>query len=281
MTPSTLRFPFPVVAPPRPAPAPLRADASDWATFLVHPPSDAVEFRTAWPELETAHLKPGTVTGIRLRSGADWTHLEPAVRQLRTRLPAAPVVLLCSGAWDGTLRLSARAARAGVRAVLREEEPLRDGLRVALTCRDTLADDVVDWLSLRRLRLSPMVSTLLREIFAQAPAHPDLSTLLSQVGMAESSARFRLHKRLLPTPSRWFQAARALHAVLRLQAEPRTCLLRIANEFGYADHSALSQLVYRAFRVRPGAIRGTLGWEWLMHRWVSSLPDGSRTLQGP
>ena len=65
----------------------------------------------------------------------------------------------------------------------------------------------------------------------------------------------------------------------RVQAEPDTCLLRIAHEFGYADHSALSQLVYRSFRVRPGAVRGTLGWEWLMYRWISGIPEVSRAFQ--
>jgi AraC-like DNA-binding protein len=126
-----------------------------------------------------------------------------------------------------------------------------------------------------------MVASLLREIFARAATSPDLSTLLAQVGMAESSARFRLHKRLLPTPSRWFQAARALHSVMRVQAEPNRSLLRIAHEFGYADHSALSQLVHRSFRVRPGAVRGTLGWEWLMHRWICSIPEMSRAVRTP
>ena len=226
-------------------------------------------------------MVPGSVVGLRLDCGADWMTLEPAVRQLRNRLPASPLILLCSSTSDGALRLSTRAARAGVRAVLMDGTPLADGLRLALTCPDTLAEDVVDWLALRRLRLSPMVATLLREIFAKAPSYPDLAALLSGVGMAESSARFRLHKRLLPTPSRWFQAARALHTVLRVQAEPATCLLRIAHDLGYADHSALSQLIYRAFRVRPGAVRGTLGWEWLMHRWINSMPDISRSLRTP
>lgn len=282
MTASILRFPFPVVAPPAAASSPpSRATAGDVATFLVHPPYERLEFHTAWDQLEGGHMVPGSVVGLRLDCGSDWVTLEPAVRQLRSRLPAAPLVLVCTAASDGTLRLSSRAARAGVRAVLIQGEPLADGLRAALTCRDTLAEDVVDWLALRRLRLSPMVSSLLREIFAHAPAYPDLAALLCGVGMAESSARFRLHKRLLPTPSRWFQAARALHTVLRVQAEPQTCLLRIAHDFGYADHSALSQLIYRAFRVRPGAVRGTLGWEWLMHRWFNSMPDISRALRSP
>lgn len=277
MTTPTLRFPYPVVAPPLRRPTPRPSATADYGTFLVHPPYLDLEFHSTMEALERHHLRPGTVAGIRIQSGADWTDVQPAIRQLRQRLPAAAIVLVLAAGSRNDLLLSTRASRGGVRAVLLEDEPLFENLRAALLCRDSLAEDVVEWLALRRLRLTPMVTSLLREIFAHAPESPDLSTLLSEVGMAESSARFRLHKRLLPTPSRWFQAARALHCVARVQAEPRTSLLRIAHEFGYTDHSALSQLVYRAFRVRPGAVRGTLGWEWLMHRWIESIPEVART----
>lgn len=280
MTSASLHFPFPIVGPSRPPRGP-RLSPADYTTFLMHPPYDRIHPHSSWDELERRHLTPGTVAGIRLPSDADWTSLEPAVRQLRSRLPAAAIVLLFPGGAGADLFLSSRAARAGVRAVLHEDGGLHEALRTALTCPDSLADDVVEWLALRRLRLSPTVASLLREIFARASSAPDLTTLLGEVGMAESSARFRLHKRLLPTPSRWFQAARALHSVIRVQADPKTCLLRIAHEFGYADHSALSQLVYRSFQVRPGAVRGTLGWEWLMHRWITSIPDVSRAMRGP
>lgn len=280
MTSSSLRFPYPIVGPPRP-PGPQPQASTIQATFLLHPPYDRLEFHAGWDAIERQHLVPGTVAGIRSHPGAEWGSLEPELRKLQARLPAAAVVLLFPAGSEGDLFLSARAARAGIRAVLHEDEHLHEALRTALTCRDSLADDVVAWLALRRLRLSPMVASLLREIFARAPTSPDLSTLLAEVGMAESSARFRLHKRLLPTPSRWFQAARALHSALRVQAEPSTCLLRIAHEFGYADHSALSQLVYRSFRIRPGAVRGTLGWEWLMNRWLGSIPEMSRALRTP
>jgi AraC-like DNA-binding protein len=281
MTSSTLHFPFPVVGPPRPRPPGRTSAEGDFATFLIHPPYHRLDFHTGLEALEKHHLLPGTVAGIRLTAATDWPSLQPAIRQLRTRLPAAAVVLVLPGGSGGDLLLSARASRGGVRAVLLEDEPLRDGLHAALTCRDSIAEDVVDWLSLRRLRLSPAVASLLGEIFTHAPTAPDLSTLLGRVGMAESSARFRLHKRLLPTPSRWFQAARALHSVIRVQAEPGTSLLRIAHDFGYTDHSALSQLVYRAFQIRPGAVRGTLGWEWLMHRWLTSIPEISRAIRVP
>ena len=278
MSSSPVRFPFPVVGVqtwPRAGGA-IRPSAASH-TFLIHPPYSRLEFHASHDSLQKRHLLPGSVAGIRLEPGTEWASVEPAIRQLRSTLAAAPLVLVVPGASGPDLLLSARAARAGVRAVLVEGEPLRQNLLIALTCRDSLAEDVVEWLALRHLRLSPTVSSLLREIFAHAAAQPDLSTLLSRVGLPESSARFRLHKRLLPTPSRWFQAARALHCALRVQASPDVPLMRIAHEFGYADHSALSQLVYRSFRVRPGVIRGTLGWEWLMHRWIGSLPEFTRS----
>ena len=263
-------------APVRQQPASLHAARNESrAAFLVRPPYNRMEFHCSLDALIASHRIPGAVAGLRVRGGANWEALQPLVVALRAQLPAASVVLVIAEGSSADLLLSTRASRAGVRAVLLEHEPLSDGLRRALTCRDNLADDVIDWLALRRLRITPVIGSLLREIFFHAPTVRDLSTLLSQVGMAESSARFRLHKRLLPTPSRWFQAARALHTALRIQAEPRTPLLRIAHELGYADHSALSQLVYRAFRVRPGAIRGTLGWEWLMHRWLRSIPEAA------
>lgn len=276
MNTSTLHFPFPVAAPPRPRPPLRSAAAEESRLFLLQPPYQKMEFHTTWETMERKHLAPGAVAGMRITQGASWSSLEPSVRQLRARLPAASVILVLPPG-SGDLMLSARAARAGVRAVLVDGEPLVGPLRAALTAPDSLAEDVVEWLYLRRLRLSPMVASLLRELFAHAASAPDLTTLLARVGMAESSARFRLHKRMLPTPSRWFQAARAVHSALRIQAEPRTSLLRIAHDFGYSDHSALSQLVHRAFRVRPGAIRGTLGWEWLMNRWIATIPEVSRS----
>lgn len=277
MNTPTLHFPFPVVGPPRPRPPSHTKAAAEFTPFLLQPPYESPDFHSTWETMERKHLAPGTIAGIRLDRPAEWPALQPAIRQLRVRLPAASIVLVLSGAEAGDLMLSARAARAGVRAVIKEDVSLVGGLRAALTSSDSLAEDVVEWLHLRRLRLSPMVASLLREIFLNAADQPDLTTLLAHVGMAESSARFRLHKRLLPTPSRWFQVARALHTALRIQAAPGTSLLRLAHDFGYADHSALSQLVYRAFRVRPGAVRGTLGWEWLMHRWVRSIPEACRS----
>lgn len=281
MSTSSLRFPFPVVGPSRTPLGHPPTSGEEGTHFLIRPPYRKLELHPSFRALERHAHAPGSIAGIRIRSGTEWSRVQPLVASLRSSLPDAAIVLLLPGGSGVDLMLSARAARGGVRAVLVEEEGMQERLRTALTCRDSLAEDVVEWLGLRRLRLSPTVASLLREIFTHAPGHPDLTTLLAGVGMAESSARFRLHKRLLPTPSRWFQVARALHCALRVQAEPRTSLLHIAHEFGFADHSALSQLIFRAFQVRPGVVRGTLGWEWLMHRWIRAIPEGAHTTRTP
>ena len=72
----------------------------------------------------------------------------------------------------------------------------------------------------------------------------------------------------------WALAGRALAAARRIQREPEGPLLGIAYEAGYADHRAMSRALLRAFGVTPGAIRGTVGWEWLMWRFVTGLGEG-------
>src|SRR5690606_20083178 len=101
-----------------------------------------------------------------------------------------------------------------------------------------------------------------------APRFTEVGQLLQSMGAAESSTRFRFRKKGLPAPSRWLQAARGLHAALRIQLEPEKSILAHACALGYADHSALCHQMKRMFGTTPAAVRGTLGWEWLLERWV-------------
>ena len=71
--------------------------------------------------------------------------------------------------------------------------------------------------------------------------------------------------------------AHATRAALRMQAEPAAPLLALAVECGYSDHSSLSRQCLRLFGVRPGRIRGMLGWEWLMDRWLKRTERAERT----
>jgi hypothetical protein len=264
-TPSPVRSPLRV-------PSVTPAEAANQAYLVLTPPYDRVAYATRLDSSRPGWAA-GTLVGLRLeRTVPDWSALEQAVRRLRARMPAAPVVLLVDLPPEASLLVSAVAARMHVRAVLSEGPGMQESLRSSLTESTGLADGVIEWLELVGVRLSPATTPLIHRIVALAPEYPDLRHLLRAIGTPESTARFRFHKRLLPAPSKWFQVARALYAALRLQAQVDVGLLPLAHEMGYNDHSALSQLIYRSFGLRPSAIRGTLGWEWLLDRWIGRYP---------
>lgn len=255
--------------PPSPPRRPLARRDGGHAVALIRPPYDRAEYQAGWSAVELRPTPPGLVLGVSVEEPLDDYHtLDRTIRELRERSPGTPVVLLLNLGSEESLFVAAHAMRRGVRAVVPSGAPLRESLRRSLTGSTALGEDVVEWLALCGLRLSPLVASLVLQIVTLAPRHPSLTGLLDEVGVPETSARFRMNKKRLPPPSRWYQAARALYAALRIQAEPESCLLRLAHGLGYADHSALSQLVYRSFGVRPGVVRGTLGWEWLMDRWI-------------
>lgn len=206
----------------------------------------------------------------------DDTALAEAVRAARGRLPAAPVVLRVPRLTPGAMRLAQRATRLRVRAVVGTDEPLGDALRPILTRPDDLGDDVVEWLALRGRTLSPVSAALVREVVGNAHRFSHLVDLMAAMGESERTARHRLRGRGFPPPSAWYQMGRALHGALRIQAQPDVPLAAVALEMGYADRSGLSWQLTRAFGVTPVAVRGTLGWEWLLDRWLHRpRPAGS------
>lgn len=213
-------------------------------------------------------LTDGSVLAVKIACPTyDWLFLPDVVPALRARFPALPVILLVEQRGnEDVARLIGRAGKLNVRAVIAEGDRIRETLHPIFTQPVDLAGDVMEWIHLRGVFLSPMLSHLVREIVARAPRHSELGDLLAEIRVPETSTCSRFRKRGLPAPNRWHQIARALHAALRIQAEPEKSLLRIAGELGYSDHSALSQQIHRAFGVRPGVLRGMLGWEWLMER---------------
>ena len=227
-------------------------------------------------EVDVHKIVPGSVLAIHVNArSVDWSACSGVIRRLRHRLPGVPVVLSLGPEIADGLQLAAQAARSSVRAVVAGNAPLGEALRRPLTSVDTLGPDVVDWLPLFGLRLSPTLNHLIAQIFGDAPRFTEIGALLRQVGAAESSTRFRFRKKGLPAPSRWLQAARAVHAALRIQFEPEKSILAHACALGYADHSALCHQMKRVFGTTPASIRPTLGWEWLLERWVREevLPE--------
>jgi AraC-like DNA-binding protein len=222
--------------------------------------------------LRPCHIAPGTVFGLRALERADAMDLlARQFAELRRCHPSVPLVLCLDGRFDADVAsLIQRAALLRVRGVIVAGEPMPDALRRPLTSPADLPADVVDWLSFRVRRLSPEVAELCRAIFREAPAAPGIEALLTSLGESVRTARARLRKLALPSPAHWHQVARAVHSALCLQRRQSSPVFELAMELGYSDHSALSHQLRRLFGMSASQVRGLLGWEWLLDRWLAS-----------
>jgi AraC-like DNA-binding protein len=243
------------------------------AVFQIPPPYDRYE---AVPDLSV--LTPQDLPDAALLAiGLDpprhaWGEAAALVPQLRARFPAAPVVLRVAPGTDADdLEQARRAGELHVRAVVVEGEPLRAQLRKSLTNVTGMPDEVEQWLPIRLPGLAPGVGQMIGLIVRLAPGFTEVSALLATLGHAERTVRTWFRRAGVPGPGKWLAAAHAVHAALRLQADESLPLLTIAVECGYSDHSSLSRQSLRLFGVRPGAIRRTLGWEWLLDRWLRRM----------
>ena len=240
------------------------------AVFQIPPPYDRYEAVGDLSALNPQDLPDAAMLAIGfdpLRHALD--EAAALVPQLRTHFPAAPVVLRVAPGVDAAdLDLARRAGGLHIRAVLVEEEPLRDQLRRSFTNATGVPDEIEQWLPIRLPGLAPAVGQMIGLIVRLAPGFTEVSALLGTLGHAERTVRTWFRRAGVPGPGKWLAAAHAVHAALRLQAEESTPLLTIAVECGYSDHSSLSRQSLRLFGVRPGVIRRTLGWEWLLDRWL-------------
>lgn len=264
--------------------APMRGEP-ELRSSPTHAPgrgSPSAIFRITPPYEERSHVRPGSATGgeplpfgsiLGLEitgTSLHWTEIETAIHTLRRRHVSAPIVLMIDPRTEDLLFVASRVARLPVRAVLFRGEPISAALRQQLTHPANLPEDVVEWLMLRGIRLTPTTAHMIRQIFLRAADYREVVPLLRDMGNPESSARFRCRKKRLPSPGRWLHAARALSTAFRIQSAPDRSLLSLAHEAGYGDHSALSNQMQRVFRMRPGEIRKVLGWEWLLDRWLAA-----------
>ena len=216
-------------------------------------------------------LCPGAIFGLEL--GPRPWDLEPLkceLLHLRQSHPAVPVVLRLGEALDvEAAHVIQVATQLHVRGVIVDGDPIRETLCRFLTKPVDLAADVVEWLALRRPELPPQLVELIRKIFLHGETKTALQNLFNDLGESTRTARARCRKLALPPPSDWLQAARAVHAALCLQRTPSTPLLELAMDLGYSDHSALCHQLMRVFGATAGAIRRTLGWEWLLDSWLA------------
>ena len=202
--------------------------------------------------------------------------VEGVVLELRRRYPHLPFVLCVVGATASTTaQLAFRAHALHLRGVIVDGTQLAASLRIAFSARGDLGADVVEWLQLRGLKMQPSLAHLVGCVFRDVPAHKRCDQLLRATQYSDRTARAQCRKAGVVTPSAWFQLARAIHAVLRLQHGCGSSVLRVALALGYHDQSGLIRQMDHLFGLRPAMTRDLLGWEWLLERWVGRRMSSS------
>ena len=240
------------------------------ALFQLSPPYEQFE---AVPDLsapDSQQLQEAAILAVGVGSlDETWGEVAALVPGLRARYPAAPVVLRVGRpAEAGDAEWEHRAAELRVRGIVYEGERVANRLRAQLTAPIDLGGQLTEWLPLRMPGIAPAIVELVGDIVQRAPQFAEVGALLASVGRAERTIRTWFRRAGVPGPGKWLGVAHALRAARRLQSEDHPPLLALAVECGYSDHSSLSRQSLRLFGVRPGAIRRTLGWEWLVDRWL-------------
>lgn len=240
--------------------------------YLLSPPYTRFGDVASISALCTEEIGMGTLLALGISDPEqDWPVLHACVPQLRSRFPALPVVLRLKHPSPDPefLNFVRRTGGLRVRAVLPQNGLSPELLRRMMTEPIDIADDVVEWLSIRKVSSSHYVADLIHEIFRRTVRGSDAGDLQLSIGESARTARRRFQARGLPSPGQWREVARAIHAALWLQREQGMSQLAVAVEHGYSDHSALSHQMVHLFGLRPTKIRELVAWEWLLDRWLN------------
>jgi AraC-like DNA-binding protein len=215
-------------------------------------------------------MRPGLVWVIEVAAaGCTGEDLAAWIPRLRAAYPAVPVALwLDEPAAPISIQMAAAAGALRVRALLMPDNPLEHELRRQLSTPHDLAADLIEWLQLLPLRLPHRVTDIIHGLIREGASYPTLTAFLDDRELSGRTVRARFAACGIPGPGSWFALARLLPALLRIQREPKIPLLTIAIQAGYSDHAALSHKIRRLFGVRAGEVRETIGWEWLLLRFL-------------
>jgi AraC-like DNA-binding protein len=246
------------------------------ALFQLSPPYEQFEAVPDPSALAPEHLQDASLLAVGVTAPEDvWNDVGELVPRLRARYPAAPLVLRVGRpAEPGDGEWEQRAGDLRVRAMVYDGERPAARLRRAFTRPVDLSGELTEWLPLRLPGIPPAIVALIGDIAQRAAEFAEVGALLESVGRAERTVRTWFRRAGVPGPGKWLALSHALRATRRLQSEDHAPLLALAVECGYSDHSSLSRQSLRLFGLRPGAIRRTLGWEWLVDRWLGKASRG-------
>lgn len=247
---------------------PLSAELSAWTFRLCRPPYAALEWIP-----DVGALTARTLRGGVPEAGAVLVGSPPSVDPHRPLVEigglrgAVPWLSLAVVGPPGTppsllAGLLNRMSRRGAVAIPAEPAAPSE-IALAVLHAFVPEPDLTGWLGAVGRHLERRPATLAVDDFMAGYLY-DPETGWERGGGAPLARRMRL----------WTLVGRALAAARRIQREPTAPLLAVAHRSGYADHRAMVRALVRAFGVGPAAIRGTVGWEWLMWRFVTGLGEG-------
>ena len=182
------------------------------------------------------------------------------IRRIRKMCPGATI----AGAIrkGPTVHLRRLLARAGMRLWLPEGSGF-DELHLAAAQAGLDQVDVESWL---RTRFSPHG---LRELaLIQVAAHLTAGAGLPDRTLDEAGRWFP--KLGLPTVGRWRRLGRTLPVLVALQGEPKATIEASCKTRGWPDPSSFSHAVSSLFGDPPSRVRETVGWEWLLNRFIQN-----------
>jgi AraC-like DNA-binding protein len=130
-----------------------------------------------------------------------------------------------------------------------------------------VAQAITHYLTRRQLLINDRIRREVRKVFEYAPETPSISRLARRLYTSRRTLGRHFAAAGLPVPSHWLQFARLLFATFRLQ-EGENTLHRVAGRAGYPDGFTLSNQMKRLIDCRPTEVRGALGWEWVVERWI-------------
>jgi len=240
--------------------------------LLTFPPYRDFSMVRSADEVPPTRCPPGTLAAISVRCTMEE---RDAVRETTARArrawPHLPVIVRIAGGHESDIAHMARyVGSIGARAVLLPDEPIHPTLVRILPHPIDLGRDVAEWLEQSGCRLGPVLPGVIRLLVNGGPAHCTVGQVLREALLPESHVRIRFRRAGLPPPVFWFSLGRVIAAVHPLQACPDVPLLYVAFDVGYREEGSLSRRMHQLASIRPSAIRGTLGWEWIAARAMSA-----------
>jgi AraC-like DNA-binding protein len=188
------------------------------------------------------------------------------VSSVRRRFPEAAIALLIREFTPQAIAAAVCAKGHAVRGLVFGTVRL-NALRSELTGNADLGGAVVGWFDDAGILMRRPTRALIAEIVDAPPNASALSQVFALRVRKERTVRNSFRISDLPAPRVFFALARLLHAALAIQRDNQRPLLDIAMEAGYSDAAGLAHQMRRVLGLRPGQVRGTLGWEWLLDHW--------------